>query len=131
MSGQVMVRLRPTAAAVGLARQQLEHMRERLTDEAYEDCRLMLSELVTNSLRHASLSIDQEIELVLALQGETLRVEVGDPGPGFEPRPRAADDSAGSGWGLFLVASLADRWGVTRDGLNRVWFEVDDAADAS
>ena len=131
MSGQVMVRLRPTAAAVGLARQQLEHMRERLTDEAYEDCRLMLSELVTNSLRHASLSIDQEIELVLALQGETLRVEVGDPGPGFEPRPRAAHDSAGSGWGLFLVASLADRWGVTRDGLNRVWFEVDDAADAS
>jgi anti-sigma regulatory factor (Ser/Thr protein kinase) len=128
MSSQMMVRLQPTPAAVGLARQQLDRMRHRLTDEAYEDSRLMVSELVTNSLRHAALSTDQEIELVMALQGETLRVEVGDPGPGFEPRPRSADDPAESGWGLFLVARLADRWGIASDGLQRVWFELDEAA---
>jgi serine/threonine-protein kinase RsbW len=128
MSDQVMVRLRPTPAAVAMARDQLDRIRERLTEEAYEDSRLMVSELVTNSLRHASLSEDQEIELVMALREATLRVEVGDLGPGFEPRPRSPDDSAESGWGLFLVARLADRWGVERDGLHRVWYELDGAA---
>jgi anti-sigma regulatory factor (Ser/Thr protein kinase) len=131
MSDEVMLRLRPTPAAVGRARQQLDRLREHLTDDAYEDARLMVSELVTNSLRHASLSTDQEIELVMVLRSDTLRVEVGDPGPGFEPRPRAVDASAESGWGLFLVARLADRWGVEHDGLQRVWFELDDAVNAS
>ena len=28
--------------------------------------------------------------------------------------------------GLFLVARLADRWGVSHDGVNRVWFELAD-----
>jgi anti-sigma regulatory factor (Ser/Thr protein kinase) len=120
-----MLRLRPSPEAVSLAREQLERLRDRLTDEAYEDARLMVSELVTNSLRHASLSIDQEIELVMVVRQGTLRVEVGDAGPGFEPRPRAIDASNESGWGLFLVARLADRWGVERDGLHRVWFELD------
>lgn len=123
----LVLRLRPTPAAVGMARQQLDRMRDVLTDAAYEDSRLMVSELVTNSLRHASLSPDQEIELAMTLRGGTLRVEVGDPGPGFEPRPRSVEDSAESGWGLFLVAGLADRWGVDRDGLLRVWFELDGA----
>jgi anti-sigma regulatory factor (Ser/Thr protein kinase) len=130
MSDQTLVRFRPTPAAVAMAREQLDRIRDRLTDQAYEDSRLMVSELVTNSLRHASLAIDEEIELVMAMRGATLRVEVGDPGPGFEPRPRADDDSAESGWGLFLVARLADRWGVERDGLLRVWFELDGAARA-
>ncbi len=120
-----MLRLRPTPDAVGVARKQLERMRDRLTDEAYEDARLMVSELVTNSLRHASLSSDQEIELVMIVRDGALRVEVGDAGSGFEPRPRAIDASNESGWGLFLVARLADRWGVERDGLHRVWFELD------
>lgn len=131
MSNQVMVRFRPTPAAVALAREQLDRIRDRLTEQAYEDSRLMVSELVTNSLRHASLAIDEEIELVMALRGATLRVEVGDPGPGFEPRPRTDDDAVESGWGLFLVARLADRWGVERDGLHRVWYELDDATDIS
>jgi anti-sigma regulatory factor (Ser/Thr protein kinase) len=131
MSDQLMMRLRPTPAAVAIAREQLDRIRDRLTEEAYEDSRLMVSELVTNSLRHASLSTDQEIELVMTLRGETLRVEVGDLGPGFEPRPRSLDDPVESGWGLFLVARLSDRWGVERDGLHRVWYELDGASAAS
>ena len=134
MNDQTLLRLRPTPDAVGLAREQLERMRDQLTDEAYEDARLMVSELVTNSLRHASLSIDDEIEVVMVVRDGTLRVEVGDAGPGFEPRPRAVDASDASGWGLFLVARLADRWGVERvesDGLQRVWFELDQVQSES
>ena len=131
MRGSLTVRFPPTPAAVALARQQLDSMRERLTDDAYEDARLMVSELITNSLRHASLAVDQEIELAMRLHGSTLWVEVRDPGPGFEPRPRSSDASAERGWGLYLVARLADRWGVERDDVNRVWFELDRAAPAS
>jgi anti-sigma regulatory factor (Ser/Thr protein kinase) len=128
MSSSLTVRLQPTPAAVGLARQQLDLIRDRLTDEAFHDARLLVSELITNSLRHATLATGQEIELAMRLDGSTLWVEVRDPGPGFEPRPRSATSSTESGWGLFLVARLADRWGVERDGQNRVWFELSGAA---
>ena len=39
--------------------------------------------------------------------------------------PRDTDRSRPGGWGLYLVDQLADRWGVARDHLNRVWFEMD------
>jgi hypothetical protein len=55
----------------------------------------------------------------------TVRVEVADRGEGFEPVPRDADRSRPGGWGLYLVDQLADRWGVARDQMNRVWFEMD------
>jgi hypothetical protein len=54
-----------------------------------------------------------------------VRVEVGDLGPGFDPGPRDLDRESPSGWGLYLVDQLADRWGVTRAGGTRVWFEID------
>jgi len=54
-----------------------------------------------------------------------LRIEVADAGEGFVPKPRDLDRSRPGGWGLYLVDQLADRWGVRRDNLSRVWFEVD------
>ena len=43
-----------------------------------------------------------------------------------EPAP---DPSRPSGWGLYLVRELSDRWGIDHDGETRVWFELDrDAA---
>ncbi len=58
-----------------------------------------------------------------------MRVEVCDQGPGFELSEPAPDPSRPSGWGLYLVRELSDRWGIDRDGETRVWFELDrDAA---
>jgi hypothetical protein len=37
MSSSLTVRLQPTPAAVGLARQQLDLIRDRLTDEAFHE----------------------------------------------------------------------------------------------
>ena len=86
--------------------------------------RLLASELVTNSVRHGGSGVDDAIGLEVVLSPSTLRVEVSDSGPGFEPAPaRPAPDDAG-GRGLYLVDSLADRWG-SADGGTRVWFEVD------
>ena len=85
--------------------------------------RLLVSELVTNAVRHVNRST-QPIELAARIVDGAIRVEVGDGGDGFKPgkpKPRGAD----GGFGLFLVERIATRWGVdTQDG-TRVWFELD------
>jgi anti-sigma regulatory factor (Ser/Thr protein kinase) len=116
--------LAPHPAAVAAARGALDGLRRALPPGRLDDLRLMTSELVTNSLRHAGLQPDQPIELRVDLQPDRVRVEVLDHGRGFLPRERAADQDAGSGWGLFLVERLADRWGVNGSGATRVWLEL-------
>lgn len=80
-----------------------------------EDVGLMVSELVTNALRHGS----GPITLRMDPKPDSLRIEVSDEGHGtviVDPAP-----GAGGGWGLRLVDLLADRWGV-EEGSTRVWF---------
>ena len=118
--------LEPLAESTPLARAALAPLERELGAEAFDDVRLLVTELVTNSVRHAGLAPSDRIHLRVALETERLRVEVSEPGAGFAPdvpRPRA--DAAG-GWGLLLVERLADRWGVEREGTRTtVWFERD------
>ena len=98
-----------------------------------ENAELLVSELVTNSVRHAGLPSEASIEFSVRASPEVLMVEVADAGPGFDHapgRPRVVDGSApASGWGLFLVDRIADRWGtVHMDGETRVWFELSPGA---
>jgi anti-sigma regulatory factor (Ser/Thr protein kinase) len=80
---------------------------------------LLASELVSNSIRHAGHRGDITVEAVL--QGDFVRVDVVDPGPGFDPEVR----HGARGFGLRLIDKLASRWGVEGSGPTRVWFEVD------
>lgn len=91
-----------------------------------ETVQLLVSELVTNSLRHAGLSEHDWVHVLLHLSPEILRVEVTDPGKGFNP-PERADDvpEQMSGWGLVLVERLSKRWGVDINDATKVWFELD------
>ena len=103
----------------------------RIDDGLLEDVRLLVSELVTNSVRHSELSPDGLVSLDVSVSATTMRVEVADSGKGFEPRTaRSADRSRPGGWGLYLVDRMSDRWGVARESLNRVWFEIDHARPA-
>ena len=102
-----------------------------LSDGRERDVRLLVSELVTNAVRHANLTPGDVILLVIDVQDRRLRVEVHDPGGGFVPRAPAPDPARPSGWGLYLVAELADRWGVDSDDRTLVWFEVDRPAAAA
>ena len=52
-------------------------------------------------------------------------VAVTDAGSGFEPLPSDPDPEAEAGRGLFIVDSLADRWGVDSASGTRVWAELD------
>jgi anti-sigma regulatory factor (Ser/Thr protein kinase) len=118
------VKLRPTPGAVPDARRALEALGAQVSTQTLEDLRLLVSELVTNSVRHAGLGESQTIELKVKILPDVVRVEVNDQGSGFEPTPRSAASEDQSGWGLFLVSRLSDRWGVSSDGVTRVWFEL-------
>ena len=91
----------------------------------FGDVVLLISELVTNSVRHAGLDASQPLQLSVVVEGEKVRIAVRDPGPGFRP-PKAPDDPAHvGGWGLVLVDELSERWGVDRqDAATVVWCEL-------
>jgi anti-sigma regulatory factor (Ser/Thr protein kinase) len=84
---------------------------------------LLVSELVTNSLRHATGPIGVRLVRPSELD-DSLLVEVSDPLPDM-PRERVADPEDEGGRGLQLLAGSARRWG-TRPGVNgkTVWFEL-------
>lgn len=110
------------------ARQAVDALSGRLPEDQLGDVRLLVSELVTNSLRHAEMSPSDRIRLGVAVSDDVVHVEVSDPGKGFTFERRAEDANTVEGWGLYLVATLADRWGVELGG-NRVWFELDCSPD--
>ncbi|WP_330356893.1 SpoIIE family protein phosphatase [Streptomyces chartreusis] len=88
-----------------------------LDEEAFTT-ELILSELVTNALRHATGPI--RVRLIRDL---TLICEVSD-GSSTAPHLRSAATTDEGGRGLFLVAQFADRWGTryTADG-KVIWTE--------
>ena len=84
---------------------------------------LLVTELVANSVKHASGL--GTVRLEVTLTDEVARVEVHDPGPGFDPNGRTPESPLDSQWGLHLVETLTDRWGVDSEPTTRVWFEID------
>ena len=114
----------PYAAAA--ARRALGGLGQLVSHRRLADIALLVSELVTNSVLHGGAGEDDRLELAALREGQRLRVEVTDWGPGFtrDARPSCPADAVG-GWGLVLVERLADRWGVERDGdATVVWFEL-------
>jgi anti-sigma regulatory factor (Ser/Thr protein kinase) len=99
-----------------------------VSTKVLEDATLLVSELVTNAVRHAPSAGSPEVELRLKVDDERVRVVVSDPGAGFVAGPRLPTAADGSGWGLYLVDRIADRWGVIRKDRNEVWFEIDVAS---
>jgi len=107
------------------ARASLGPVAEVLEPSCFEVVQLLVSELVSNAVRHADLSADEQITLRVGIAAGFVRVEVHDPGRGFALQKRTSASPQGSGWGLFLVERLADQWGVHTDGGTTVWFEID------
>jgi anti-sigma regulatory factor (Ser/Thr protein kinase) len=124
--------------AVTASRLALAGLEDRLDPNVLFDIRLLVSELVTNCVKHAAVGPEESIVLEVDIQDARVRVSVADEGPGFEPPKTPLTEEAaeqGSGWGLFLVDQLSEEWGVERNAGATVWFElardrhVDAAAD--
>ena len=112
--------------SIPTARRALERVRADVDDLTLRNARLLVSELVTNVVRHVEPVRDADkICLTVERENRHLRIEVSDKGSGFEPAPRADTKDASSGWGLHILAQLASRWGVESDDGTRVWFELE------
>jgi anti-sigma regulatory factor (Ser/Thr protein kinase) len=108
--------------APAAARRAIEALSGRVADDVIPDVKLLVSELITNSVKYGG-------EGALRLQIETegsrkLRAEVIDQGVGFVPVARDRPATDVGGWGLHLVQTLSNRWGV-HEGSTHVWFEID------
>ena len=90
--------------------------------QLHEDAVLLVSELVTNSVRHAGQPTGAPVHITAAAVNGVLRVEVHDSGHG--PVRRRSPGPGRGGFGLHLVNLLAARWGVSYDHGTRVWFEL-------
>lgn len=114
------LRRRPDAAA--LARRAIGELRADLDPPLMETLRLLVTELVTNSVRHTAADF---VTLKVAVGKSAVLTEVSDTGPGFDPECTERAGADDTGWGLFLVQRLANAWGVKHDGpAKRVWFEL-------
>ena len=118
------MRLPAAPSAATTARLEVtRRLSQRVTRGLLEDVRLLLTELITNALRHANMAPDDQIAIRAELSDGTVRIEVRDPGRDgpVELRPPGP---RGGGYGLFLVELLTDQWGVElRDGTT-VWAEL-------
>jgi anti-sigma regulatory factor (Ser/Thr protein kinase) len=104
------------------ARRAVEELGVAIDPAIQHDVVLLVSELVTNSVKYGA---DGDLRLQIEAPAPTrLRVEVVNQGASFEPQARTRPATEPGGWGLHLVETLADRWGV-HAGSTHVWFEID------
>ena len=110
----------PDAAAH--ARHALARLRSDIDAPLMETLRLLVTELVTNSVKHAGAD---SVVLKVLVGRTAVWTEVSDEGPGFDPADSVPPSPDRPGWGLFLVERLAHRWGVHHVGRStKVWFEL-------
>jgi len=121
------VRLRCDAHAPGAARIVVAQiLRDRVAAGVLDSARLLVSELVTNSVRHSGAGPEDAVIVRVVLTGAMIRLEVEDRGRGGVIAPRPADSDSGGGFGLQLVQTLSERWGLERvaAGGTLVWVQL-------
>ena len=123
MPFQITVPAGPAAPAA--ARHAFTHwLSTRTRNGLLTDAPLIVSELVTNSMRHAGLQDAATVRVCAALAKGVLRIEVEDGGTNGAVVRRMPDRDRGGGFGLNIIDSLALRWGVERTGGTLVWVEL-------
>ena len=95
--------------------------RDALPDEL-DDVRLIVSELVTNSVIHSDSPGPDRVDVKVQVLPDRVHVEVVDFGRGFVASANRGPPDEG-GRGLAIVQRIADRWGAERDREMTVWAE--------
>jgi anti-sigma regulatory factor (Ser/Thr protein kinase) len=121
---QLEVRIAAGLQAPAMARAAVERwLSGRVSAALFDAVRLLVSELVTNSVTHADLAADAAIRVSVAMSDGVVRLEVENPGDGVVVAVRP-DRESGGGFGLYLVDVIAERWGCRHDGNTCVWAEL-------
>ena len=121
MSAKLSVELPRTPQAPFLARRALEDLDGSLDPKVLPEVRLLVSELVSNSVKYGG---EGPVRLEVRASDKGVRAEIIDQGVGFTPKARDDDLDRVGGWGLHLTEHLTSRWG-TYEGSTHVWFEID------
>jgi len=114
----ITMRLPFAPASVSVARQRLKTWmcENGGTGEAVEDARVIISELVANSIRHATPLADGQIHVSWVLEPRGIDLSVTDGGSSTRPRKVNAPSSALAGRGMAIVETLAQEWWSERTG---------------
>lgn len=100
------------APSVSVARSELQSWLQHAgtPQRTIDDARIVVSELVGNSVRHAQPLPDGDILVSWVLDSRGLLVSVTDGGSGTRPRTMHAPSGALAGRGLAIIESLAVTW---------------------
>jgi len=106
------------------------HLGGRVAPSVLDSAKLLMSELVTNSLRHSGAAVGESLVVRVCLGRRACRLEVEDRGRDGVIAPGPMDRVNGGGMGLNLVQMLSERWGLERvlAGGTRVWAQLACAA---
>jgi anti-sigma regulatory factor (Ser/Thr protein kinase) len=122
MCEELRLRLLGGRSAAAVARRELSRWDSDVPALTRETLQLLVTELVSNAVTHARAP---SISVNVRVRDDAVRAEVGDPGPGFDPVDTGVPRDDHTGYALFLVNELAQRWGVAERGpATRVWFEL-------
>jgi anti-sigma regulatory factor (Ser/Thr protein kinase) len=112
----------PAEDAPAQARAALEVFDQILSPDVLEDLQLVVSELVTNSVKFGP---KRPITLAMSIGGDGIVTgEVIDQGDGETAKVEmTVEPTVAGGWGLHLVDQVAVTWGV-HEGSTHVWFEI-------
>jgi serine/threonine-protein kinase RsbW len=118
-------RLPHDATAAAIARSKIvDELSPVLDAPRIHDSRLMVTELVSNAIRHAPPEPDGNIVLEIEREPGVARVIVRDGGSHIDLNEPSFDARSDGHYGLFVVDALANQWGFSIDGDKGVWFEV-------
>jgi len=121
----VRLTLERSVEAPGIARTAITELAHELgiDGSVRQTLVLLVSEVVSNAVLHSKGPHEACIGLTAEVSGEAVRVTVIDAGDGFTPGQRDPARADG-GYGLYLLAKAASRWGVDAGAPTCVWFEV-------
>jgi len=115
---EMILALEPRPESARIVRRALRA--QGLSSDVAHTVDLLATEVIANAVRHAEMREGQRIVFFARISDDFARVEIADPGPGFDP-----EGVDRNGYGLRLLEALATRWGIECTRGCRVWFEVD------
>jgi anti-sigma regulatory factor (Ser/Thr protein kinase) len=112
----------PGVARSAIAQWLVDHVAPAVLETAL----LLVSELVSNSVRHSGVPEGEDVVVRVHLWRDGLRIEVEDPGRDGVIAPQPPDLVRGGAMGLHLVQTLSECWGVVRaaEGPTCVWAQL-------
>ncbi|GAA4238879.1 hypothetical protein GCM10022254_56670 [Actinomadura meridiana] len=112
----------PSSVAVARKRLSSELVDSGVYEDIVDDASVIVSELLSNALRHARPLPSGQVRVCWVRRGDVLELEVSDGGAMTEPRRGPGTLSSLGGRGLGIVEALSDGWGVRHeDGSTTVW----------